>query len=105
MALARRLRLKITLAFALAIQVAQGLHGYTWWMLFSGLGVWSLSIPVTTTYGGAAMVAWDDTHGVCYTSDWARVCTAAFLSFFFTLSAVAVCAVVQVVLGLFGIVA
>lgn len=103
MAFIRALRWHISLVFAVMLQVLQFLHGWSWWALFSGLGVWSLCVPVSTTYGGAAMVVRDGRNGYQYTSDWARIGTAAFLSFFFTLSAIGLAALALLVLGVFGV--
>ena len=104
MALVRRIRMRISLLFAIALQLLQGLHGYAWWLLFPGLGPWSLAVPATLTYGGAALVLLDDSQGYEYTSDWARVLTAAFLSASFTFAAVSMCAIGALVLGCFGII-
>ena len=96
-------RLRISLYFALIVQVLQGLHGFGWWTVFSGLGAWSLVVPVTTTYGGVAMVLADEARGVRYTSEWARAATAAFLAFFYTLTAVAFATLSALLLGCFGV--
>ena len=96
--------MRFSLLFAIALQLLQGLHGYAWWLLFPGLGSWSLAVPATMTYGGAAMVMLDDSQGYQYSSDWARVLTAAFLSASFTLAALALCAMGALVLGCFGII-
>lgn len=97
-------RLRISLWFAVILQVLQGVHGYLWWLAFSGLGVWSLAIPVTTTYGGVAMVLDDDRRGYRYTSEWARIFTATFISFFLTLTAIGLGTLGILVLGCFGII-
>lgn len=103
MAFIRALRWHLSLVFAVMLQVLQFLHGWSWWTLFSGLGVWTLAVPVSTTYGGAAMVIHDGRKGYQYSSDWARIFTAAFLSFFFTLSAVSLAAVALLVLAVCGV--
>ncbi|MCW8131177.1 MAG: hypothetical protein KIS92_12580 [Planctomycetota bacterium] len=99
-----RFRLRISLWFALILQVLQGLHGSIWWAIFSGLGVWSLAVPVTTTYGGVAMVLDDDRRGYRYTSEWARIFTATFASFFLTLTAIGLATLGVLILGCFGII-
>lgn len=99
----RNFKLRISLFFAVVLQCLQAVHGYGWWTIFSGLGAWSLAVPVTTTYGGVAMVLIDEAQGVRYTSEWARVATAAFLAFFYTLTAVGVGTLGVLVLGCFGI--
>ncbi|MBI3831367.1 MAG: hypothetical protein HY291_17750 [Planctomycetes bacterium] len=97
-------RIRISLWFALILQVLQGAHGYLWWLIFSNLGPWFLAVPVTATYGGVAIVLEDDRRGYRYSSEWARIGTAAFVSFFFTLSAVGVGALAVLVLGCFGLI-
>lgn len=96
-------RMRISLWFALVMQILQAIHGYTWWSLFSTLGVWALAVPVTTTYGGVAMVLDDDRRGYRYSSEWARICTASFISFFLTLAAVGFGTLAVLILGCFGL--
>ncbi len=103
MALWNGMRLRVSLAFVIAIQCLQAVHGYTWWMLFSGLGLWSLSLPVSATYGGAAIVLRDDEAGYRYTSMLARILTAAFISISLTLALVTCFALGILFLGCFGI--
>ncbi|MCZ7647392.1 MAG: hypothetical protein M5U26_19405 [Planctomycetota bacterium] len=103
MAILDGFRLRISLAFVIAVQMLQAVHGYTWWLLFSGLGLWSLSVPVTATYGGAALVLHDDRKGYRYTGPWARLLTAAFLSFFLTLLVISLGGLGVLFLSLFGI--
>lgn len=98
------LRLRISLWFALILQVLQGVHGSLWWAIFSSFGVWSLAVPVTTTYGGVAVVLDDDRRGYRYTSEWARIFTATFVSFFLTLAAIGLATVGVLILGCFGII-
>jgi len=95
--------MRMSLPFVVILQLMQAIHGYSWWLLFGGLGVWSLMLPVSTTYGGAALVMMDDYQGIQYTSDWARIFTAAFLSLFFTLILVAIGGVVVLALGMYGV--
>ena len=97
------LKARFSLAFIFAVQVLHAIYGYSWWILFSGLGPFFLCVPVTSTYGGAFMVVLDDARGYCYTSDWARIMTAAFIGFMFTLLAIACFGIAALGLGLFGI--
>ncbi len=97
------IKARFSLFFVCALQVLHAIYGYSWWLVFSGFGPLFLCVPVTSTYGGAVMVVLDDARGYRYTSDWARVFTAAFLGFMLTLVAVAVMGLLVLGLGLMGI--
>jgi hypothetical protein len=93
---------RISLLFALGVQVLHMLYGYAWWVCFSTLGVWTLCVPVSTTYSGAAVVLWDERRGIRYTGWCARLGMAAFLGGFFLLCALALVAVLVLAAGRFG---
>jgi hypothetical protein len=86
----------------MGVQVLHMLYGYAWWVAFSTLGVWSLCVPVSTTYGGAAIVLLDERRGIRYTGWCARLFMAAFLGGFFLLGAVTLVTVGVLAAGRFG---